>query len=41
MSVFTPTILALNYPHASPIRIQLLSVPPNVLVSSLFLPTFN
>ncbi|KAF7355969.1 Major facilitator superfamily transporter [Mycena venus] len=29
MSVFTPTILALNYPHASAIRIQLLSVPPN------------
>ncbi|KAJ6514608.1 major facilitator superfamily transporter [Mycena vulgaris] len=30
MSVFTPTILALNYPHATSIRIQLLSVPPNV-----------
>ncbi|KAJ7796213.1 major facilitator superfamily transporter [Mycena olivaceomarginata] len=30
MSVFTPTILALNYPHASAIRIQLLSVPPNI-----------
>ncbi|KAJ7676529.1 major facilitator superfamily domain-containing protein [Mycena polygramma] len=30
MSVFTPTILALNYPHASAIRIQLLSVPPSV-----------
>jgi hypothetical protein len=33
MSVFTPTILALNYPHASAIRIQLLSVPPSVCVS--------
>ncbi|KAJ6478156.1 MFS transporter [Mycena vitilis] len=30
MSVFTPTILAFNYPHASAIRIQLLSVPPSV-----------
>ncbi|KAJ6511763.1 major facilitator superfamily domain-containing protein [Mycena vulgaris] len=30
MNVFTPTILALNYPHATSIRIQLLSVPPNV-----------
>ncbi|KAJ7832645.1 major facilitator superfamily transporter [Mycena olivaceomarginata] len=30
MSVFTPTILALNYPHASAMRIQLLSVPPNI-----------
>ncbi|KAJ7131183.1 major facilitator superfamily domain-containing protein [Mycena epipterygia] len=30
LSVFTPTILALNYPHATAIRIQLLSVPPSV-----------
>ncbi|KAJ7897664.1 major facilitator superfamily transporter [Mycena olivaceomarginata] len=37
MSVFTPTILALNYPHASPIRIQLLSVPPNVCAWALSL----
>lgn len=38
MSVFTPTILALNYPHASAIRIQLLSVPPNMSVSLEYLP---
>ncbi|KAJ7063960.1 major facilitator superfamily domain-containing protein [Mycena amicta] len=30
MSVFTPTILALNYPHASAVQIQLLAVPPNI-----------
>ncbi|KAJ7290322.1 major facilitator superfamily domain-containing protein [Mycena rebaudengoi] len=30
LGIFTPTILALNYPDASPIRLQLLSVPPNV-----------
>ncbi|KAJ7137113.1 major facilitator superfamily domain-containing protein [Mycena epipterygia] len=30
MNVFTPTILALNYPHATAIRIQLLSVPPSL-----------
>ncbi|KAJ7906985.1 major facilitator superfamily transporter [Mycena leptocephala] len=35
MSVFTPTILALNYPHASAIRIQLLSVPPSACAWAL------
>ncbi|KAF7331387.1 Major facilitator superfamily transporter [Mycena kentingensis (nom. inval.)] len=30
MSVFTPTILALNYPGSSPIQIQLYAVPPNI-----------
>ncbi|KAJ7358611.1 major facilitator superfamily domain-containing protein [Mycena albidolilacea] len=37
MTVFAPTILALNYPHASPIRIQLLSVPPNICAWALSL----
>ncbi|KAJ6548658.1 major facilitator superfamily domain-containing protein [Mycena capillaripes] len=35
MSIFTPTILALNYPHVSAIRIQLLSVPPSVCAWAL------
>jgi hypothetical protein len=30
MNVFMPTILAFNYPHASPIRIQLLFMSPNM-----------
>ncbi|KAJ7486663.1 major facilitator superfamily transporter [Mycena latifolia] len=30
MNVFTPTILALNYPSATPVKIQLLAIPPSV-----------
>ncbi|KAJ7358610.1 hypothetical protein DFH08DRAFT_953728 [Mycena albidolilacea] len=37
MNVFMPTILAFNYPHASPIRIQLLSMSSNICAWALAL----
>lgn len=33
LGTFTPTILRLNYPGASTVRVQLLSVPPFVFVA--------